>query len=71
MRIKYDADTDAAYLYLSSPGHSGAAVRTVPVDPREIDGEIYLDFDAEGHLIGIESQDASRFLDPTVLRSQS
>jgi uncharacterized protein YuzE len=36
--------------------------RTVPLDPRDIDGEINLDFDGAGHLIGIEVLDASRFL---------
>jgi uncharacterized protein YuzE len=41
--------------------------KTVPLDPREIEGEINLDFDRDGHLVGIEIQAASRFLDTALL----
>ena len=67
MTIEYDPSIDAAYVrFTGEIGPSGVA-RTVPVDPREIDGEINLDFDADGHLIGVEIQDASRFLPADLL----
>ncbi|WP_061964036.1 DUF2283 domain-containing protein [Demequina aurantiaca] len=70
MKISYDADVDAAYIYLASEIDSGSVSRTVPVDPQEIDGMINLDFDAEGLLVGIEVLEASRFLSPFLLRPE-
>lgn len=69
MRVTYDADADAAYIYLVAEIPAGGVVRTVPVDPREINGMINLDFDADGLLVGIEVLDASRFISPELLRS--
>lgn len=37
----------------------GEVKNTYPCDPMEVDGEIYLDFDKEGKLIGIEISDAN------------
>jgi uncharacterized protein YuzE len=39
-----------------------------PCDPREVDGEINLDFDSEGRLLGIEVLDASKMLPDEVLQ---
>ncbi|HSR76415.1 MAG TPA: DUF2283 domain-containing protein [Xanthobacteraceae bacterium] len=47
MIVTYDRQEDAAYIYLAGK-HAGAA-RTV-----EVSADIILDFDCEGHLIGIE-----------------
>lgn len=67
MRIDYDRVIDAAYISLK-PAEEGIQVATtVPVDPTEIDGEINLDFDRDGRLVGIEIQSASRFLAPELL----
>lgn len=68
MIFEYDAAVDAAYVRFGAEIGPGGVARTVPVDPSEIDGEINLDFDSDGHLIGIEIQDASRFLPERVLR---
>ena len=66
MRITYDPAVDAAYIYLTEI--SAAAVsKTVPVDPNEVEGEINLDFDAEGRLLGIEVLGASRKLPKALL----
>jgi uncharacterized protein YuzE len=67
MRLTYDKEIDAAYLRLIEPIEPGQVSKTVPIDPREIDGEINLDFDRDGHLIGIEIQTASRFLSALLL----
>ena len=69
MRVEYDASVDAAYIYLVPKIPAGGVERTVPVDPRQIDGMINLDFDSDGRLVGIEVLDASQFLSPELLRS--
>jgi uncharacterized protein YuzE len=71
MRIEYDHEVDAAYVYFRSPEEPSEVAETVPVDPTEIDGEINVDFDRDGRLVGIEIQTASRFLDASLLRGVS
>ncbi|HEY8912601.1 DUF2283 domain-containing protein [Lacisediminihabitans sp.] len=71
MRVTYDADVDAAYIYLVGEIPARGVARTIPVDPSEINGMINLDFSAEGLLVGIEVLDASRFISPELLRSDS
>jgi uncharacterized protein YuzE len=66
MKISYDAKVDAAYIYLAEEIGVGHVAKTYSCDPVEVGGEINLDFDAEGHLIGIEVLDASKKL-PTGL----
>lgn len=67
MRLEYDRDIDAAYLYLCPAEAPSKVARTVSLDPREIDGEINLDFDRAGQLVGIEVQTASRYLQAELL----
>lgn len=67
--LTYDADADAAYLYLRS-GMLDPVAATVPV---EVDGAwlgVNLDLDEDGRLVGIEALDASRRL-PTALLEQA
>jgi len=49
VRVTYDPDARAAYIYLTGSIAPGEAVRTVCAT-----SDINLDFDAQGHLIGIE-----------------
>lgn len=56
MRVTYDSEACAAYVYLVGSMKPGEAKRTLSVTP-----DINLDFDAEGRLIGIE------LLDPKLL----
>jgi uncharacterized protein YuzE len=67
MRIpfNFDAKTDAAYLKLID-GDAGRSSdqRTLPVPDR---GEIVLDFNLEGHLVGIEVIGARELLPPELL----
>jgi uncharacterized protein YuzE len=65
--ISYDREIDAAYITLRPAAGDVHVAKTVPLDPLEIDGEINLDFDHDGRLVGIEVQAASRFLDPELL----
>ena len=51
MRIEYFPETDSLYIELAS--RAGA-------DTREIDDGIVIDVDAEGHLVGIDIDQASK-----------
>ena len=55
MRITYDAEADAVYIYLSE-------IVKEP-DTREVDDDIALDFDEQERLMGIEILEASKRLD--------
>ena len=68
MKLEYDPKTDAAYLHVD-PSESTKATKTYACDPEEIGGQIQLDFDAEGRLIGIEVLDASHLLPKAVLEA--
>lgn len=54
VEFTYDGEADAAYIYLNGPIPRGAA-RTAEVNGRP---DIYLDFDKDGRLLGIEIIDA-------------
>ena len=52
-------------MTLGAPIADGGVARTVPVDlPDGVSGELFLDFDEDGHLLGIELLGASRLLRP-------
>ena len=51
MRVKYFADTDTALVEFSA----GPAVET-----RELDENIYLDLDADGHIVSLTIEHAQR-----------
>ena len=51
MKLQYYSDTDSLYIDLSSKPS---------VDSREISDGIVLDYDAEGNLVGIDIDQASR-----------
>ena len=54
MKLNYYADTDSLYIDL--------AERT-SVESREISAGVVLDYDAEGNLVGIDIDNASRKVD--------
>jgi uncharacterized protein YuzE len=68
MKLSYDVSIDAAYIQLARDIGVGGVARTYPCDPLEVGGEINLDFDAEGRLVGIEIVDASKKLPPELLK---
>ena len=51
--IEIDPEVDAAYITLQPVG-DGAAVRQIVMDDKRLAGEVVLDLDAEGRLLGIE-----------------
>jgi uncharacterized protein YuzE len=69
MKVTYDKEADAAYIYLKEniENATGWVSKTYSCDPKEINGMINLDFDADGHLGGIEIMDASKKLSKEIL----
>jgi len=57
MKISYDKDADAAYVYIKDEIKEGEVSKTVPVTD-----EIIVDFDANKKLLGLEILKASSFL---------
>ncbi len=69
MKIKYDAEANAAYIYLAvETTYAGDVAKTYMCDTREINGMINLDFDDDGRLLGIEIMDARSKLPLEVLK---
>ncbi|WP_436498105.1 DUF2283 domain-containing protein [Actinokineospora sp. HUAS TT18] len=62
----YDVEADAYYLCLVPEIAAGAAVCQVPVDGIER-GEVILDLDANGGLLGVEVLGASALLSQSLL----
>ncbi|SCY81376.1 DUF2283 domain-containing protein [Rhizobium sp. NFACC06-2] len=62
MKISYDASVDAAYIKLRNEDDIAPFGFTYSCDPDDVDGQINLDFDAEGRLMGIEILSASKKL---------
>ncbi|MBN2580867.1 MAG: DUF2283 domain-containing protein [Pirellulales bacterium] len=54
MKLNYYRDTDSLYIDLSSK---------VSAESKEISGGVVLDYDAEGNLVGIDIDNASRKID--------
>lgn len=61
MKTTYSKNADAVYIYLTDI-LPGSVDKTYPCDPIEVNGEINLDFDKDGKLIGIEVMDAIKKL---------
>ena len=64
MRIEYDKNVDAAYIYLFYPIKEGSVKKTT-----SLKNNINLDYDAKGKLVGVEILDASKILDKKVIRN--
>ena len=54
MKLEYYEDTDSLYIHLSD---------NPSVDSQEAAEGVVLDFDAEGHLAGIDIDQASKWVD--------
>ncbi len=68
MHLAYDPEANAAYVYLVDRIEDGEAeTQQHSIIPPGGEGEITLDYDAAGRLLGIEVLDADRVLRPEVL----
>lgn len=65
LMVTYDADANAAYIYLQPPGTRVA--KMYPCDPVDVGGMINLDFDTDGRLVGVEVLGARAKLAPEFL----
>jgi len=61
--MTYDSDVDAAYLAIEDDIADGSAVENLVIE-RPGRGDIVLDFDADGRLLGIEVIGATDLLSP-------
>ena len=64
MRIEYDKDVDAAYIYIAGDIEDGEAKKTI-----ELNENIIIDFNEQGKLLGIEILDASKIMNKRSLIS--
>ena len=62
MKLEYDKEADAAYIYIDDPIEDGGVKKTI-----ELNENIILDFDKNNKLIGVEILDASKVLKKKVL----
>jgi uncharacterized protein YuzE len=69
MRVTYDKQANAAYVYLVSEILPGSIKETYTCNPIEVGGEINLDFDSQRKLVGIEILNADKKLPMEVLES--
>lgn len=68
MRITYDDQADAAYFQVVDSIGSGEACEQLgPIATPGGQGEVLMDFDREGRLLGIEVLNAGKVLDPDLL----
>jgi len=67
LRMTYDPVADAAYIYITDPIEAGAVVKGLVLDHDLSNTAVVGDFDAEGHLLGVELRGVARLLRPGVL----
>jgi uncharacterized protein YuzE len=68
VEITYDKDANAAYVTLVASIARGEVRETIPCESPAGTGYLFVDFDSEGRLLGIEILGARRMLPPEVLQ---
>ncbi|MDO4252613.1 MAG: DUF2283 domain-containing protein [Rothia sp. (in: high G+C Gram-positive bacteria)] len=71
MNIEYDIEVDAAYISLANIEPGDVYYSSNSVQPKESPGQINLDFDSSGRLLGIEVLSASLTLHRELLSQYS
>ena len=66
MKLEYDKDVDAAYVYLADSIKDKEVRKTI-----ELNDNIILDFDDKGKLLGVEILNASKVLNEKILMTSS
>lgn len=69
MRMKYDGDADAAFIYFVEQVPPGGVARSEMCDLEVSEGAVILLLDEDDRVLGIEVLGASRLLPPQVLES--
>ncbi len=62
MKLQYDQETDSLYIDLNA---------RPSVDSREVLDGVVIDLDAQGQIVGIDIQHASKILDLSTLETES
>ena len=62
MKLEYDKEVNAAYIYLEDKIKDGEVKKTI-----ELNDDIILDFDVNGKLLGIEVLNASKILNKELI----
>ena len=71
LRTTYDSEANAAYIYLADATPRAAGDTYVCEGlPQTVKGEINLDFDSDGRLLGIEILDADKVLPEKFTRKE-
>jgi uncharacterized protein YuzE len=65
--MTYDADADAAFVYLVDAIDAGQVAQTQMCDLEIPEGAVILAMDVHGHLLGVEILGASRLLSAETL----
>jgi len=72
MKVRYDPEADAAYVAIGREPRRGESTSQVTEISNPLGrGEIILDFDSAGHLIGVEILSASELLRPEDLQTEA
>jgi uncharacterized protein YuzE len=70
VRVTYDPDANAAYIFLVNQIGAGGVAKSVPVEGKGLEPpDFVFDFDQDGRLVGIEVLAASDLLPPEVLEA--
>ncbi|MEW6437765.1 MAG: DUF2283 domain-containing protein [Pseudomonadota bacterium] len=69
MELRYDASADAAYIDLTEREGAASFGFSYECNPAEVNGQIHLNFDLNGRLMGIEVLDASKKLPASLLKN--
>ena len=64
IRMTYDPEADAAFVYLADPIERGAAVSSSTLNRPLDSAAVIASFDADGRLLGIELLGVTRLLRP-------
>ncbi len=65
MKLEYDKEVDAAYIYIKYPIKEGEAEKTI-----ELNDDLIVDFDKNDKLIGIEILNASKVIGKNILEGK-
>jgi uncharacterized protein YuzE len=67
LRMTYDPDADAGFIYITDPIETGGAASSTMLEKFTPGAAVIASFDANDKLLGIELLGASRLLRPGVL----